>query len=58
MKKANPIDAKAGNSAGWIEVEPGTPEPLEVRIGSCVVSVPPVFDKTSLTEICKVLLSL
>ena len=58
MKKANSKDPKAGNSAGWIEVGPGMPEALEVRIGSCVVSVPPVFDKASLTEICKVLLSL
>jgi len=58
MKKATPKDLKAENSVCWIEIESGTPEPLEVRIGSCVVRVPSVFDKASLTEVCKVLLSL
>ena len=65
MKKTRPKESETENSASWIEVapkkvvvQPGTSEPLEVRIGSCVVSVPPEFDKVSLTEVCKVLLSL
>ena len=65
MKKIRAKEPEAENLACWIKVEskeaaaqPGIPEPLEVRIGSCVVSVPPSFDKVSLAEVCKVLLSL
>ena len=65
MKKANPKEPKTMNTYGWIEVEPkgpatesGAHESLEVRIGSCVVSVPPKFDRVSFTEVCKALLNL
>ena len=65
MKKTRPKESEAENPAGWIEVEPkgvvaqlGMSGPLEVRIGSCVVRVSAGFDKASLTEVCKVLLSL
>ena len=65
MKKANPKEPGTMNTYDWIEVEPkrsatesGADESLEVRIGSCVVSVPPKFDRVSFTEVCKVLLNL
>jgi hypothetical protein len=65
MKKAKPQKPETIGSPGWIkieskgsETEPGIHGSLEVRIGSCVVCVPPKFDKVSFTEVCKVLLSL
>ena len=65
MKKTKPKKPETVNSAGWIEVEskevvedPGPLESLEVRIGSCVVSVSPGFDKPLFFDVCKVLLSL
>ena len=49
----------------WIEVEIQASAtrnemtaPLEVRIGSCVVSVPPGFAKPLFAEVCKMLLIL
>ena len=52
-------------SPDWIEVEAegaapesGVAGSLEVRIGSCVVSVFPGFDKPLFSEVCKALLSL
>ena len=65
MKKVKSKEPETKNTTGWIEVapkkivaQPSVAEPLEVRIGSCVVSVPQAFDKASLAEVCKVLLSL
>ena len=65
MKKSKPKKPETVNSAGWIEIEPkgvieppGSLESLEVRIGSCVVSVSPGFDKPLFVEVCKVLQSL
>jgi hypothetical protein len=65
MKKAKLREPKLTSIPGWIEIESqgaetklGTYESLEVRIGSCVICVPPKFDKVSFTEVCKVLLSL
>ena len=49
----------------WIEIETQAsaiknemPVSLDVRIGSCVVSISHGFNKSLLAEICKVLLSL
>jgi hypothetical protein len=65
MKKTKRKEPEPMGTPGWIEIEPqgaetklGTHESLEVRIGSCVINVPPKFDKASFTEVCKVLLSL
>ena len=65
MKKIRNKEPEAEDSTSWIKVEPkevaaqsGIPDPLEVRIGSCVVNVSPGFDKASLMEVCKILLSL
>lgn len=46
-------------SQEWVEIETTKAStPLEVRIGSCVVSVSSGFDKPLFTEVCKELLSL
>ena len=64
--------SSAGTSQeGWVSVELSEPqeqrfkpaqspntEAFVVQIGVCTVSVPPIFDSASLTEVCKVLLKL
>ena len=67
-KKASQASMGTGShipSSNWVEVETkgavkknDTAESLEIRIGSCIVNVPARFDKTSLAEVCSVLLSL
>jgi hypothetical protein len=69
VKKRAPIVSRAvvthAPSPDWVEVKTKDAAirnvlagALEVRIGSCVVSVSPGFDKPLFAEVCKALLSL